>query len=543
MPAGGDTYTIRARFVVDDQSGRGIGAASRGVTQLENRVTAAGSRMSSAFGSAIGLLAGGLAFGAATRGIIRMNDQVDTANAGLATLFSAVTGAPIEQAMGVARKSIVGLRQDAAAGVGELQDYVAGFQSVIAPVLGAGKGTEVARELTRNALGAGFALQGQRGLQNASMDIQQALTAGAGQRTTPIVNAALRAIGKTNEQFNQLSVGDRIDTLNEAFGAFAPGVELMGQTWEAQMGTMRDNINNILLTVTRPIFDRWKDSLIAANSWLKDNKDIIEEMATVGGEKLLKMWDNLIANARTYASIVGGASLAKGVGSVAGAAGVGVTGVGAAGLAVVSVAIVGAALAVSGALEQWPSLMVGIAESGDRLWESLLPLGEAFGRLSAEGSLLNVVGAAIVVVFVAMVDKVTQTVQVLTFAVDAFGTFIRIVGVGMQSLVQQAFAFASGDLAGVSAASQTGNTAITNLMQGFIDRQLERKSARKGEAPGGEDGLGDLPTSSSITNINGPINVKMKVEQNADPARVLTSWKEVLERAVRFKDGAAPERR
>ena len=88
MPAGGDTYTIRARFVVDDQSGRGIGAASRGVTQLENRVTAAGSRMSSAFGAAIGILGSGLAFGAATRGIIRMNDQIDISNAGLATLFS-----------------------------------------------------------------------------------------------------------------------------------------------------------------------------------------------------------------------------------------------------------------------------------------------------------------------------------------------------------------------------------------------------------------------------------------------------------------------
>ena len=542
MPAGGDTYTIRARFVVDDQSGRGIGAASRGVTQLENRVTAAGSRMSSAFGSAIGLLAGGLAFGAATRGIIRMNDQIDISNAGLATLFSAVTGAPIEQAMGAARESIVGLREDAAAGVGELQDYVQTFQGILAPVLNAGGTTDVARELTKNALGAGFALGGEQGLKTVGMDIKQSITQSAGTET-PIVTAALGGSAAVAE-FNKLDVAGKVTMLNEAFGKFAPGIELMGKTWAAQMGTMKDNINNILITVTRPVFDRWKDALMKANEWIKSNKDLIEEMATVGGEKLLAMWDNLIANARTYASIVGGASLAKGVGSVAGAAGVGVTGVGAAGLAVVSVAIVGAALAVSGALEQWPSLMVGIAESGDRLWESLLPLGESFGRLSAEGSLLNIVGAAIVVVFVALIENMITAAAVINVAIDAFGTFIRIIGNEMLTLVNVARAWALGDAMGGFLAGQAGQKKTANLIQGFRDRRAEQASARKGEAPGGEDGLGGLPTTGvGDTIINGPINVKMKVEQNADPARVLTSWKEVLERAVRFKDGAAPERR
>ena len=271
------------------------------------------------------------------------------------------------------------------------------------------------------------------------------------------------------------------------------------------------------------------------------------------------MWNSLIKNARTYATIVAGAGLARVGGGIAGGAasaiGVGGTAVGAAGVGIVALAVVGAAFAVSGALAEWPALMVVITGSIDSLMESLIPLGDAFGRLTAEGSAFNLVGAGIILVFGGLMANLVSFVDGLTLAIDAFGTFIRIVGVGVRSLVLQANALAQGNISGQGKISQRSNAKINALAQGFIDRNIAGAGASDefeeglrayfdNKGKGGVDGLDKVATSpNGDVNINGPITIKQKVEQNADPARVLSSWRDVLERTIRFKDGAAPERR
>lgn len=578
MPVGDADYTIRARIVAEDATASGADSASRRLAQVEQGATRAGMSISGMLTRAFAVLGGAAGVGVAVRGMVGLNSEIQTAQAGLATLFTAMTGAPIASSVGIARKELQALRKDAAVGVGELSDYVAAFQGVLGPGLAAGKNTEQLRELTRNALAAGFALQGQRGLRNAPIDIQQALTSGAGDRITPIVSTALKAVGQTNEAFNKLTVAKRIDELNRAFSTFGPGVALMGQTWEAQFSTLTDSVKNLVRVATTPLFDRWTEGLRTVNRWLTANSDDLEARMTEWGGRLVATWDTLISRATVYAGILGTAALASAAPGLAGGAAAGAGSLAAIRAAVMSGAMAGSlrmgalapGLAGAGAVGGGalgglsaiggilatlaaPALAVGVAltsvltairnggaglqilENGlYRVQQAFTSAGTALDYLTQSGGAFDAIGQTLLATFGGLLYVVDPLIRGLGSLAIGLGLVLNVVTDGFRAM----YLVATGDLAGASKISVLGR--VNDAAEALGKVWANQGSFTYRDTQAGADANMDprkMKVPQSVTNI-GTVNMNVKTEVNADPARVMTAFSEGLDHIRVFGRGA-----
>ncbi len=547
---GQDDYVIRARIVAEDAAAPGADSAQRRLEAVENQAGSTGSALTRMFG-----LIGGMAgIGMAVKGILGFQSTLEDAQNGLATLYSALAGVDIGQGFRMAQEDVAGLRQDAAAGIGELSDYLGTFNRVLGAGLSMGASRGQLRTLTKETITATGAVFGSAGLSRAPEELMMAMEGRANKRLTPVIGMALTAIHMTDEAFNRLKPEARIEALTRALNTFGPGVALMGQSWNAQFSTLHDTIQGLIGTVTKPLFDRWKTELGAVNDWLVKNKNMLAEIAERWGARLLKVWDGLVARAGTYAALVA----ASQVGSLTGAAGAvaggaravamplltglseGVAGGGLMGglsglsaafsaLATPFVAVTGAILAVKGAMSDYPSVLGYVMQAGGRLMDSFGLLGTAMDSLTGPGSALNMIGAALTGPFGIFLDVLGVGVRILAAFATGIGVVFSVIGNGLQWI----YSLMAGDAHGVIKAKANMANAIDqanrnlSVLAGF-DLQTNTK--------GGLDhavAAGDLKTKKggdSITNISGPVTLQIKTEVNADPARVMTALGEGLDR-------------
>ena len=567
-------YVISCQIVAKDATGPGAKEAEKNVKRVVETANSAGLSI----GRLFALIGGAAGIGYAVRGMIGLNSQIQDATIGMASLLNASTGTPMDRSIRIARTQLQGLREDAAKGAGELTDYTAGFQVLLNPGLTAGKSLAQIRELTRTAIGAGFALRGVEGIQYAPRDVQQALTGQLGERTTPIVFQALRAARIDVEKFRRESTAAKFDDLTKAFGKFGPGIEAMGKTWSAQFATLEDNVKETIRAVTGPLFDRWTKDLVKVNDWLKVNKGHLAEIAESWGKRLVAMWDVLIKRAGTYASLVaasavipyagqarasvgaamaeggilaklGGAAVsgAKGGVMAAGIAGSGSIGMawgaltgGVAGalkavgaamgpIAIVAGAVVVAFLAIKGAIGEFHGVTGYFMRAVGRLMESFGNLGGAFESLTGQGSILNLVGAALVGTLGGLVDALTLVVNAVASVVTVIGGLLRFLGAG----AEMTYLFLTGDLKGATKKQREFEGAFPEMgaslskIWGMGEKgpYLSKNGVRR---RGGD--LDKLDTPSNVTNINGPITMHVKTEVNADPARVMVALNEGVDR-------------
>lgn len=602
-----EDYVVRARFVLQDDSEAGVKKIRGHLKRLEKDGEAAAERIGKKiagafdtpkiggfrhmfggggfggrgmFGSllggagATGALLGGYGVSRAVRGMVELNSEIQVAEAGLATLFNAQTGMQITSALGLARSEVQALRQDAAVGVGELSDYLQGYQRILGPGLAAGGSVKQLRELNRQALAAGFALRGEEGLRFSPMDVQQALTRGVDDRNTPFAVQALQAIGMDNKAFNALSKSDRLTKLLEAFATFGPGVELMGKSWDAQMGTFRDNLKEITRTATKPLFDRWTEQLRIANDWLKANYERVMEVADVAGSRLVAMWDTLIERAGTYAAVVGGVSLAshtaqliqiprpeqkrdalgrflpmgmKGQALMMARLGAG---------AVVAAAAVAS---VMYAWKQYPEAANRVTDATTRVTTSLTQLHGQFMALVGEGTVLGTVLGQIGRFLLWNGERTLQVIDALTKGVSLLlvlaNALLQIGSIAVTSIGNEAMAMLRGDFAGAQASADSARAGVSRVIadafreSGRIlsnvsaseasNRELDRQSAMLAALGMTSDdplATGDpkLPLKpDTVVNI-GSIEVKVASEVNADPDRVAYAFNEVLSKVQRY---------
>ena len=515
-----------------------------------------------------GLLAGASALaglGGMVGGVISLNNELDQANAGMATLISGITGTGIADSMLIAKDVVKDLRKDAAVGVGELSNYVEGFQKIMGPGLTGGASLDQMRDLTRTSLAAGFAMRGGAGLEQAPMDIVQALTGGVNDRQTPIALAALQAIGQDVSKFNDMKMKDKIDTLVEGFGKFDAGVAVMGKTWEAQTSTFQDVLKEVIRTVTRPIFDAWLGRLQQTNEWLAKNQDLIFRNAELIRDTVAKGWEFATNNLRAYGSALAAVLAMQAAGGAAGVAGgMGKVSKGASGVAGIPAALkdplgigslmgtagatkgilpalegVGGAMtkvvgpvallttivmSLFGALAEWPALGLFLSEVTAQFMGSLAMLGASFGSLTAKGSILNMVGGVLmlalgglVMLFTWVVKGVTALVYALGFLAQALGAVVKAIGMA----VTGDFAGAWEALKGIGGMADTFGTALKGLSEDLI----QPPKAPNLEPPGGSK---DLAKNGNVTNVNGPVNIVIRTETMDDPARVSLSMESVF---------------
>jgi len=230
-----------------------------------------------AFAAAAAAIAAGFAIGVTKA--IELGTEMETARGNIASLFMSMEGLNEMSAAGLGKSVIQQLSEDAAKGVGDLQDYVNAYQSIFTPARQGGASLDQVRQLTRLTLTAGFGLQGQRGLINAPLDIQQALTSGAHDRTTPIVMAALRSQGISGEKFNAMNRGDQLAALMKGFSSFEGAADMMGKTVEAQSATMADAVKRFTREATAPIFEGFKRGLTGANQTISDNREALDRFS------------------------------------------------------------------------------------------------------------------------------------------------------------------------------------------------------------------------------------------------------------------------
>ena len=571
-----DDYVIVAELRAEDLVDGGTRSAERKLERVERLGTRVGSSITRALGGALALLGGGALFERFTSSLIGMNAAMEQAEVGMATLFSAQTGLAAADALGVARREVAALREDAAAGAGELRNYLEGFQALLGPALGLGATTDQIRELNRNALTAGFALRGNEGLSQAPLDVAQALRGDVSESETPIVMQALSAAGITAEKFRQLRPAQRISTLNRAFGTFAEGASLMGRTWDAQMGTLKDNVSGLFRLLTRPLFDRWSDHLRDANTWLEENEEKLELIVTQWGQRMVQIWDTLISKASTYAGILAGAAVTPALPMVAAAGGRAYAAAGVAGASLgaalrdplgigklvagamgqstagltpglfptigAGLSAIGSALAsiaapiaiavslfigMKGAMAEFPAVLEFISGAWASLMLSLDQLAASFGLLGGRGSLLNLIGAALVGVLGGVVYALSFVVKVFATLTTVVATLGRVIGGFLQGI----WNFANGvrdPFAVVREGLLEGMLQVEDIWTNWKPPELPDVDSLP-EVGDDEDGK-KLPPSRHVTNINGPINVKVVTENMDDPARVAVTMDSVFDR-------------
>lgn len=536
---------IRVKIEVDDQSA--------GLSKVENRMAglqALGSAVGAGIGASLtagfAMAAGAAGVGMLAVGIAGLHSELQGAEFGLASLVSALTGQDITTSLKSAREQVRGLKEDAAKGVGELRDYTRGFQQILAPTMNAGATMGQIRELNKLALAAGFALDGQLGLQSVSRDVAQAMDQGVGQMTTPIVNKLLPAIGLTNAEFNKLGKKDRFDALTRAFGTMAEGAALMGTGWEAQVATFQDGVKSIIMDVTKPIFDIWVGQLASANDWMEKNRDAMKEMAEVWGPRLASVWEKVSGDPGMVATggagvmgMAGAAGFARagGVSAIGAATGAGTVASGGILAGVMSILAIGF-LALKGAIGEFPKLLELGAFAAARFGVAMGMLWDSLSGLTGSGSILNRVGAGLFLVGVGFVEVLTRITMAIAGFVKFLGTAALWMGQIFDSITSMDFKTASAIATGggQKAALTTLGKDLAAALTGDIKLPKVRKnSTGEGDSEGGKGltkpGQGDVHI--------GKVEVKVKAEVNADPNRVAVSMEEVFSRINQYRKQAS----
>ena len=246
------------------------------------------------FGAKIAIGIGGMALLA--REAIKVQVEVQNARVGIASLYNALAKMPMKSALSLAAEDVKDLTKAAAQGAGGLQDYLDAFSLLMGPGFKAGVDRTQMLEMTKNVLTAGFALRGQEGLKLAPLDIVQAMTGSVSERITPIATQALRSIDVSNEKFNAMTQPQRWATLMRGFGSFKEAAKEMGKTWDAQSATLKDNFKAFVRTITGPLFEKGTQQLFLWNQWIDDNREKLDEIATIVGVKIVGAFKKLKEN-------------------------------------------------------------------------------------------------------------------------------------------------------------------------------------------------------------------------------------------------------
>jgi len=571
-----DSYVIRARIVAEDATAPGARSAVRRIKDVEREAESASSKIGGLFGRAFALIGGAAVFGGAVRGIVGLNAEAQNARFTLASLFSANTGDTMTASLRIAKGELGTLREMAAVGAGELSDYSGAFGTLFLPLRNAGADLDRINKLIGQTVAIG-ALEGRgsEGMALAAFDVQQAMTVGLGQRTTPIINKVIAGIGETTESFNALSKEARMAVLETAFKRYDGAITAMGATWEARMSTFRDNIKGIARTLTEPLFERWSTGLSNANAYLAKNKDQLKEIAEKWGSRLVRVWDHLVERAGTYAAIVAATgallvapSIAGSVKGTRGAIGTTVSnayqnarflsanaGGGAAAFAAggkgflsvigqalskiaIPIAIVTTAIfALKGGLEEYPGVLLFIKDQAKALMDTFGTLSDSFALVTGHASALNMVGAVLGGVFGALLWVVDKVVIGIGLLVAGFSAFLGVLGGTLKAL----FGFLTGDsglgkrgLTEAQRSVESSGQTISDLLFGKNNNGIFGEQT----GPNGETlGANGMPVNKGgDTNVNiANMKVEVKAEANADPARVAVAFGEVLNHVTKYR--------
>lgn len=538
----------------------------------------------------LGALAAGFGLASAIKSMVSLNAELQTAELGIATLYNALGKMPMTDALKSARVDLRGLREDAAKGAGGFMDYVKGYQTLIAPITGGGGSLAQVRELNKMAIAAAAGMPGVGTLNRGAMDIQQAMTSGASQKTTPIVMAALNSMGMSGKEFKGLDQTKKVETLIKAFGAFKGSAEEYAKTWDARTELFKNNLQDIVRTVGKPLFDKWSNDLGRVNEWLEKNKHQIDEIAQSVGVKLVDAFDKL---AKVLPTVMAGAAAMSaggyagkmvsgmggipiptyerrdpsatwngkagrwqmpggqfaggggmGMGTVGGMAGGSMGMIGGLATALVAAFVATVTGSVMVAIKAWPGIGVMLGKVFGDLGLALWDLAQAVGRFF-NNPVIQFLGMGFAYMLGGMAKMATVIVKGFTLITDLLTLFIK-------SMVYQTLAAAS-EAVGMAAvksgipglqvfaANQLGHAANLQAVANFTDvtaTEMIGSFMKNGFAKGKDDviapGTDGKPVTQFNNNFNGPITIKVEAERLDDPNVVASTIKAAMQRVAEY---------
>lgn len=527
-------YVIRTRF--DVGAVPGLGAVTTQIGRLDQRISGLGNTLTNKLVAGFAAVASAQGLKSLVSQVVGLNVELQNAEFGIGTLLSALGKMPFDSALGLARSQVQGLREDAAKGIGELSDYMRGFQILLGPVSQGGASLAQIRELNRLAIAAGGAMQGQRGMREAPLDIVQAIRGGLSEKMTPYAVLAAQSIGVSMGEFKAMDTAKRVETLIKAFKSFEGASKAYGRTWDAQFSTFKDGLKDLARTVTAPLFESWTKALTEANSWLQKNKALIDDIARQVGQSALSGQGALVSRAGAIGS-TGAAGLAGAVG-VRGAVGLagmlGVTG----GWGAVIAGIVGAALApitlaISSAIQRWPKLGRMMAGELGGLGKALVGFGSAVLRLT-ENPVVQGFGVFFAEFAMTFVRGLTGIVNAATWMLDKLNYWHSM---GFLSLFE-GIASASGNtaLAGVLGRERVAfaNQSNPNSIAGYLPKDpaeyLPKRQRHYGEVVGEHLANREF-TPPPVVKID-KVEVKVEAERLDDPNTVARTFEAAMAKVL-----------
>jgi hypothetical protein len=540
-----DDYVITARLEAKDLTGPGAAKASKSLRTFEDEAKAISRRIQSAFVGAFAVIGSAYGVGRAINAITRLHDAAKTAQIGIAGLLQMNTGRGFVESMSIAASEMRDLRRIAAAGVGETQDYVTGYAGLLSPILQAGGTNTDTKELVR--LGIAFGMSQGYSAETATVDFKQAMTSGAGAGETQLVNQILGAKGISTSQFNAMSGQDRLKTLLDGLEGTKDAADAYGKTWGAQLATLVDNGREFVRSLTAPVFDVWLRQLTRLNEWWAKNERSVQRFASGLGRMLALAYDSLVKILPLLGGLSVGALVGRGVMGVQGVLGgvgkalaaqsvwSGMTGQAGGAMGMMKLGAAGGpqgmaaslgigatvALLSASVLASWkeyPYSMTAIIDTTGGLTDALGRVWQVMQDLYGSSTMFADAGYYVNAFLTGLVESLRLATLGFGYTAIAVKLFFDTALEGMKNV----WAILQGDF----------NLEQARNRQDRIDMDAAM-AARKllsGPGPGEEGGP---PVGGRVTNINGPINIKVDTEVNADPARVVIAWGEGMDQIIR----------
>lgn len=526
-------YVIRTKFEVTSNV-PGLTNVKNLLGGVENQVGRISSLISGRMFAGIGALAGAFGFQRLTSSVIEFHTSVQNAEIGVAALLSSLGGMKINDAMRLARDQVRGLRDDAAKGAGELDDYVKGFQTILGPAGQAGASVPQIRELNKMAIAASSAMM--RPLNEGARDIVQALNRGVEDKVTPIAIAAVRAIGMTEAEFKKLGRSDRLQALMKGFATFKDAAELASKSWEARIATLKDRLKEFARSATADLFNSWNDALGRTNDWLEKNRSVLNDIARQAGKVAFAAQGRAIDNAGNFATagaVIGGGAIA----SRAGLAGASVLGIGGGAASMVGAALGIIIAGITGPLaiaaQKWPGYITMISESFGKLGAAFMNLFESVMGVF-DNRFTQFIGGLGFNMLKTTLDILTDCINTVAYLADIFGKFLDYISNKAFSLIARAQGDDKAEMkfkTDSDIAWFQAQNLVKNWSQGYqyVPGTPQYESYFKSIAEG---------RNPPVTNFNqtftGDMNITIKTDRLDDPDLVATAFEKFWDRFQKF---------
>jgi hypothetical protein len=222
--------------------------------------------------------------------LIDYNENIKASTIGLAAMLTGaakLSGSDPQEkffrAMKAAPEIVDDLRKTAAAGIGELRDYMGGFNILVVPLMQAGLKAKNIVEITKLLVPISKTLRYDMAF--ASMDVQQMVLGRA-----TMADRLPKYLGLSVHEMNKLArttdgASKVIKVVTEKLRTWAPAAEQFGLSFSAQMDTLNDSISELWGKTGVGMSDAAKKALIRVNEYLSKNKSRIDDFLDDSGKK------------------------------------------------------------------------------------------------------------------------------------------------------------------------------------------------------------------------------------------------------------------